>query len=55
MGSYPICDPKNGNADCPMGDQCRTAMGGNINIGICLPRRDGGGFPPPMDGGAGGG
>lgn len=52
MGSAAICDPANGDADCPMGDQCRTFGGGMT--GICLAPRDGG-FPPPMDGGAGGG
>jgi len=52
MGSAALCDPANGNADCPMGDQCRTAGGGMT--GICLPMRDGG-FPPPMDAGGGGG
>ena len=50
MGSLPLCNPANGNADCPMGDHCRMAG----NYGVCLPPRDGG-FPPPMDGGFGGG
>jgi hypothetical protein len=48
MGSFPLCNPANGNADCPTGDDCRTTMGGTT--GICLPPRDGG-FPPPRDGG----
>jgi hypothetical protein len=51
MGSAALCNPMNGNADCPMGDQCRSGMGGTT--GICLPMRDGGGGPPPTDGGGG--
>jgi len=49
MGTAALCDPANGNADCPMGDQCR-AFGGT---GICVPARDGGfGFDAgPRDGG----
>jgi hypothetical protein len=46
MGTAALCDPMNGNADCPMGDQCR-AFGGT---GICVPAREGG-APPPRDGG----
>jgi Cys-rich repeat protein len=48
MGSYPLCTT---NADCPTGDECRKGTGGT---GVCLPgmMRDGG-FPPPLDGGAG--
>jgi hypothetical protein len=49
MGSVPLCNPANGNADCPMGDECRMVMGG---YGVCIRPRDGG-FPPFDAGGRG--